>query len=392
MPNGSPAIIPNVEAPTMIGGIADYFNYRHRGSLESSDLNYVPTQQNERDATVGDRCLVALINNSIMNAKIVAFYQHPNQTPEIPKFSEKPQAVFQLLGMRVELSPEGDVRFIRKGAPVVKYDPDNSALIDYNPLGKIQDAAAKLGGNAIKGNNNAQVEPAEETEVTLWEILKGGVFRLRDAEGQSFELNRDQGTILLSNDYYPSTLATDSVTASAITGKTAEYILFDKSAGSITLQTTSLTSINSLQDREETTGGNFSHEVVGSYTVNITGNETRSITGGLTVDVSQKYQLSSVGDMVISSKGVIDISEVTGGALKLSKGKVALGSSTAELLDLFDKTLSILSQLATDLSTEIHTGNLGLPTSPPLNAAQYVAAQVQLTQLQTLLGTIKGSL
>ena len=78
--------------------------------------------------------------------------------------------------------------------------------------------------------------------------------------------------------------------------------------------------------------------------------------------------------------------------MKLGKGKVALGGPTAELLDLFDQLLDAMKDAWTAAAAETHIGNMGYPTAPPTNAADYVKAAATVTQIKTLLGTIKGSL
>lgn len=86
-------------------------------------------------------------------------------------------------------------------------------------------------------------------------------------------------------------------------------------------------------------------------------------------------------------------SEGTGGAtVNLANGLIGIGNSSAELLDLFDQFLDIVANLATAMSTETHVGNLGYPTAPPTNAADYIKAGVEInTKIKAKLALIKGS-
>ena len=111
-----------------------------------------------------------------------------------------------------------------------------------------------------------------------------------------------------------------------------------------------------------------------------------------------QFKMTPTDGIIINANSDIKIKSLAGaleaegslGKLKLSTGKVGLGGPTAELLDLLEQTLTQLDTLLTSMATETHTGNLGYPTSPPLNAAAYAAVQAQLVVIKTLLGTIKG--
>lgn len=97
------------------------------------------------------------------------------------------------------------------------------------------------------------------------------------------------------------------------------------------------------------------------------------------------------GTTLSMKNGSVEIAG-TEGKLKLFAGKVGLGGPSAEVLDLFSQTLGLLSTLGTSLSTETHLGNLGYPTSPPLNAASYTQFMAQIEVIKALLTTIKGGI
>jgi len=78
------------------------------------------------------------------------------------------------------------------------------------------------------------------------------------------------------------------------------------------------------------------------------------------------------------------------GKLKLGKGKVGLGGPAAEIVDSVIQLMTQLDALLTGLQAETHIGNLGYPSSPPLNVAAYIGVQVQINVLKSLLTTIKG--
>lgn len=93
--------------------------------------------------------------------------------------------------------------------------------------------------------------------------------------------------------------------------------------------------------------------------------------------------LATVGDILL---------EASQAKLKLGKGMVGLGGPAGELVDLFDKNLEQLATLIQAMQTETHVGNLGYPTSPPVNAAAYAAVHTQILALRLLVGLIKGGI
>lgn len=80
-------------------------------------------------------------------------------------------------------------------------------------------------------------------------------------------------------------------------------------------------------------------------------------------DDSTKAQLESAGEVEIKA----------GPRLYLDGDTIELGSSSLEAAVKGDTIIDHIGQILDGLSAETHTGNIGLPTGPPLNAAVYVA-------------------
>jgi hypothetical protein len=120
-------------------------------------------------------------------------------------------------------------------------------------------------------------------------------------------------------------------------------------------------------------------------------------------DISAKnkiaeFSMSNTGDIDLKNKaanvkmaatGTLT-AEGAGGKLKLDKGMVGLGSSAAELVEQVSALAKSVDDLLTALQAETHTGNLGYPTSPPVNLADYVKVQVEVKATQQLVDSIKG--
>jgi hypothetical protein len=98
---------------------------------------------------------------------------------------------------------------------------------------------------------------------------------------------------------------------------------------------------------------------------------------GLSIEedgAGDKVSINTVGGCKIEINGTdITLIDASGGTIKVSNGKIALGTSSTELVD-------VVSQLLQLLSTDLF--NLGYPSA---NSAQYAT-------LKTQVDTIKGSL
>lgn len=94
------------------------------------------------------------------------------------------------------------------------------------------------------------------------------------------------------------------------------------------------------------------------------------------------------GQVTINGAIGVKVADGVGAELNLTGGKVALGGTPAELLDLFDQALSQLITLTNTLSVEAPAGFgtilVGAPT--------YLSVNGQLTTIKGLLDGIKGSL
>lgn len=441
MPNGSRIVLSNVEMATMFGGIGDYAQRRARTTTDGGEKIPSEFTNDAMAPTIGERVLISFIGGSIQYPIIVGFLQHPSQTEEFEDEPEglDPQAVLQYLGVRIEVSDTGAIRFIKKGAPKVKYVSQGGLL---GAAGAALSALSSLASDStIKGNDNPALEPADDTEVVLWEMLDEGVFRIRDAEGQMFEMDRTKMRIYISNNDLKSTedagggpFSGGNLLASNSTD--AEYILLDKDKELVLINARSTAQIYSFDARKDVTEGTHSHKVgedsewaiegnetitidgdqeitvEGDRTVSVTGDQTTEVTGDLLItvegdinetvtgdvilevtgDLSQNitgaylldtkadYSLKIVGEQKINATGGITLESV-GAKLKLANGKVGLGGPTAEVLDLMDQALdAFINNAPTIVATSVGPGALN------------PAVVTLLTTIKTLLGTIKGGI
>lgn len=130
---------------------------------------------------------------------------------------------------------------------------------------------------------------------------------------------------------------------------------------------------------------------VGSLGLSAQGDfEVANATGTILMDAQGNFELSGPTHVMSMNNGDILIEEPTGGALSISKGKVALTAAAGEVLEQFIATLTELDALLTALQAEQHVGNLGFPTAPPVNVADYIKTQVNLKKIATTLDLMKG--
>lgn len=113
--------------------------------------------------------------------------------------------------------------------------------------------------------------------------------------------------------------------------------------------------------------------------------------GTLLMDASGNFELAGATHTMSMNNGDILIQEAVGGALSLSKGKVALAAAAGELMETLIEIMGELDGLITAMQSEDHIGNMGFPTAPPTNVADYISSQVNLKKLSATLELMKGS-
>lgn len=115
-----------------------------------------------------------------------------------------------------------------------------------------------------------------------------------------------------------------------------------------------------------------------------------SADNGFTTDVSEGQATISQNDgqVEVTGQESVTLKDGVGAELNLKSGKVALGNSSAELLDLINQALAQLITLTQTLSVEAPAGFGAVLVGAPT----YLQVNTELTTIQTQLGTIKGSL
>lgn len=126
---------------------------------------------------------------------------------------------------------------------------------------------------------------------------------------------------------------------------------------------------------------------------------TITMAGGqiVTIDgTGDSFEITTKGGSSIKVSGDPDqiLLKTAGGVeLNLKEGKVAIGDSTAELLQQISDTLDKIATFMTNVdATHTHLGNLGFPTSPPTPATGFTQLGSDLNAIKAKVDGIKGSI
>jgi hypothetical protein len=238
------------------------------------------------------------------------------------------------------------------------------------------------------GVDNPALTPKDETETTIIEMLSEGVFRVRDHEGQMIEIDRTSKTISINNNGLSSI---DDEVVPSFGEPDNESLTLNKDDKSVTLRARQELLLTSDGTRTDVIKKDFETKIEGNQTVSVSKDLEAKISGSNTNAISGKLDESVGKDWTIAVKGNATI-EASGATMKLGKGKVGLGGKSAELVDSVVQLMDVLNDTLIAIQALTVLGNLGYPTSPPINAADFVKAATTLAQLKAKLESIKGGI
>jgi hypothetical protein len=424
--NGSITNLYNVRVASSLGGIGDY-NRRRLRTRKDAEFKENSFQQNDLNASVGERVLITFIHGNIYMPIIIGFMDHPNIVDELEDpDTAKPQAISQYLGIRESVDEKGNYKLIRKGVPKTKFAPASL-------LGSLG-ATASLGSDKDPGDNSPALDPKDKSEWLVVEMLDKALFRIRDPKGGVIEIDQtDKKGIYLSNNDWTSAEDLEGFGGPKSGGlkspesTDAEYIHLDRGAKTLFLGSRTLTQITSQKDRYDYTLANQKVEVKGNYELIVVknytdkidgdfesvvegdrlfktngniesttkGDVTDTISGGLTLTVTKATELKISDDLTLNSAKDISMTASGTAGLKLSGGKVAIGSGSVELVDKFsaslEKFIDLLNKMTTAAPTFVNTA-VGPGALSPVLVGDIAALIVDVTLIKTEVDTIKGSL
>lgn len=126
--NSTSTFVSNVVSSTMVGGIADGLKIYRRPTIVN-DKPY--TVDDNTPFGVGERVIVAFINNDLRRGVIIGGYNRVIDLIELPEPDEKkPQMRFQYLGMIFDIDTKGQLTITHTGAPKITDSPQDVPEID----------------------------------------------------------------------------------------------------------------------------------------------------------------------------------------------------------------------------------------------------------------------
>ena len=126
--NGTSTFVSNVTCSTFIGGIADGLKM-YRRPTTTGDKSYKVNDKTQFG--VGDRVIVAFINNDLRRGIIIGGYNRIVDLIELPEpDTKKPQMRFQYLGMIFDIDTKGQLIITHTGAPKITDSPTDVPEID----------------------------------------------------------------------------------------------------------------------------------------------------------------------------------------------------------------------------------------------------------------------
>lgn len=130
--NGATTFISNVTCSTFIGGVADGLKILRRSTLTDGKSYKI---DNKSQFGVGDRVIIAFINNDIRRGVILGGYNRVIDFVELPEPDEqKPQMRFQYLGMIFDIDTKGQLIITHTGAPKITDNPSDVPQIDEKKI------------------------------------------------------------------------------------------------------------------------------------------------------------------------------------------------------------------------------------------------------------------
>jgi len=384
--DGSEGLITNVVAGNMFGGIDDYSQSRLRSTEDSGD-KYDPVPDDGLNAaTVGTRVHIAFLGGNPNKPRIIGYEPHPGQTQELDDPSNlDPQSVFKLNGVRFDITDTGLFRVTHFGLPKI-------AQID--PSLALASPPAAPGGDLA----NPAVTPASTDGKTFFEFDDTGIWRVVNSAGNLISIDPVANRVYIANNDTPSIASDTTITGPSVSSNNtdSEYLLLDgknqwtilNARKKLTIYSFGLSrwiseddyTMHLLKNGKITIDGDLHEQVGGDYEQILKGDWKQTVSGD--------YTVASKGDVAFTGDGEIVIKSKKKATLHLAD-KISLGVGSTEVLATLSKALKALQDTLAAIG-KLTVGTTGGPSSPPINAADFVKIQTDMKALQQQLDQITG--
>jgi len=146
-------------------------------------------------------------------------------------------------------------------------------------------------------------------------------------------------------------------------------------------------------DRDEFNGVEIKIDKDSSYTIKQLGRKDQNGDILNPNAVGTEVKISGVdGSIIVSAQGDISLGVKDSGFVKVQDGKVAMGTTSVELLQQISDQLNEMITWTSVGATHTHVGNLAAPTSPPITAPAYIKLGASLSVIKASIDSIKGNI
>lgn len=354
--HGGQLIFRNVKRMERFGGLNDTSEEVLESNEHSSqgplDLTNAPINKN------GTMVIVAFLNNNFDRPFILGCITHPKK-----KGSNKSKGIHsssEYRGVVREIDQNGNLTVTVNGAK----KPDGKTKdATFTPVtfrfgkdGKISTGSGhKISLISEQGKQQVKIETAGKQ-----------LFVIDDTTGkESITMLQKQGALINMTKNGSITVQSKDGNLLFLNSEANEASLIQKNGALLSLTPSAVT----LSDAS------------GKQLINMTDSKVQ-----LTSSDQISLQTSGFG----VNAGTMLLKDTIGAQVHITSGKVAIGTSAAELLDLVSQLIDSAIQTNTAASTIIVPTAVG-PSSVPVNAAQFITQIATLNIIKALLTTIKGS-
>lgn len=375
--NGTQQVFPFCIAVEAFGGVLNYCQQVIPCTGEATKQAYSSIDSpGVRKAGIGARCVLAFPMGDTRQPLILGFVPHESSPVEIdmpvqPKGSETqlrkdkvyPNILYRYNGMELAVNEIGELSITHYGFP--KIDAEYQKKLS--------------------------IESPNPNYITRMQFLEKGEWKVFDAFGQFFNIDPELGIIQIGNGENELLFSQKEKFASlVVSGKFEEVIGADRYRYVGGIETQEL-----KKDQNILIEGNFKREIKGKLEEKITQDAKYTFENKLSLTAKDttiefaKLKLTAkdttinLDKLTLVSTGDISLEAGGGAKLKMSSGKVAFGTSAAELVDQVIKAIDALLPANQSALCMTGTGPSG-PLLPP--------AAATLATIKAALSGIKGSL
>jgi len=362
-----------VRAISLFGGLVNFSEtvYQPREKVLKDSPNQINDKGTERFYIDASNVLVTFLDGDEERPIIIGGFQHPTLEDFVAKEEDGIRHIQEFNGMRIEINDDGEYVLTYLGgkrdvdsketeradtAPsIFKIDKDGNFIFEQREETEVYGESVGENGEII---NQIKID---RSAPSITHQIGKNFFIISDEEGVESVVLLRGGSMIQIDEKSNIKCMTQKGNTLYLNNEKDEVLLAQSQGNNIGMTEDEIT---------------VSHKS-GDSIITMDEDNVQITSKGSVIFQSGAMDLN-MGTLNLKGSNEVNIKDGLTGALNISNGKVALGNSAAELLDIVD-------QLITAVSTHVHIGNLGYATAPPVD-------QATLAAIKVLLALIKGSL